>query len=292
MGTMLDLVADTRRMVYGSMSEQINLLDGAVSAGGTTLTMELDVSTITVGSVLSSGLNVWFVRSVDQGTKQVEVIPGYDNAPQPACLDGAVVTIRPRATDWAIFSTLCDVIRSLSSPAKGLYRVGTWTADVDPTYQTYAIPTLAQDATGLLGARILVPGSDDQWVDIPAKAMKWQDSSNLIRITRDLPSGQTIQFRYKGPFVVPTDLTTDPIATVGLTDSMIDIPPLGAAVQLLRTTDARRGQVQTQGDARRASEVGSGSNLTTAREFDRDFRDRVGDEALRLAAQNSYRQDI
>jgi hypothetical protein len=292
MTTMQAMVADTRRLAYGSMSEPINLAAAPALASATSLTLELDVSGITPGSILSSGLNVWFVKSVDLTTKIVYVIPGYDDSPQAAVATGDIVYVKPRATAWFLFTTLCDVIRSLSSPANGLYRIGTWTSAVDSTDQTYPVPVAAQSMSGLLGARVVVPGTTDTYLQIPAKAMQWQQAQNLIRITRNLPAGVNVEFSYRGMFTVPTALGDDPIATVGLTDSMTDIPPLGAAVSLLRTTESRRDQVQTQGDSRRAAEVAAGANLTAAREFERDFKARVGEEALRLNARNPWRQDF
>jgi hypothetical protein len=63
---------------------------------------------------------------------------------------------------------------------------------------------------------------------------------------------------------------------------MLDIPPLGAAATLLKTTDSRRNQIGVQGDARRAGEVGSGANLSSAAMMDRDYKGRVQDEYARL----------
>lgn len=292
MTTIGDLVADARRTAYGSMSEQINIAAQDAVAGATTLVMTLDVSGMTIGTVLSSGLNVWFVTGNDAGTKEVYVVPGYDNSPQGAVTTGDLVYVKPRATAWHIFTTMCDVIRSLSAPANGLFKVGEWTADTDPQYQTYTVPMAAQDALGILGARVLVPGTTDTWLDIPKKAMLWQPSVGLVRVTRALPAGTSVEFRYKAQFTIPTALTSDAIVDVGLTDSMLDIPPLGVVVSLLRTTESRRGTVQTQGDSRRATEVAAGANITAAREFERDFKSRIGDEYTRLTARDPWKLDI
>lgn len=292
MTTIGDLVADARRTAYGSMSEQINVIDANALAGATTLVMRLDITGITPGTILSSGLNVWFVTGTDVAVKEVYVIPGYDNAPQGAVTDGDIVYIKSRATAWYIFSTMCDVIRSLSAPANGLFKVGEWTDTADAQYQTYSVPVAAQGALGILGARVLVPGTNDTWLDIPKKAILWQPSVDLIRITRALPAGSSIEFRYKAPFSIPTGLASDAIVDVGLTESMLDIPPLGVVVSLLRTTESRRGQVQTQGDSRRAMEVAAGANITAAREFERDYKSRIGDEYTRLIARDPWKLDI
>jgi len=44
MTTMRDLIAETRRMTYGSMSESLNLVAAPAAAGEGEITLELDVS--------------------------------------------------------------------------------------------------------------------------------------------------------------------------------------------------------------------------------------------------------
>ena len=79
------------------------------------------------------------------------------------------------------------------------------------------------------------------------------------------------------------------VTTVGLSDTMIDIPPLGAVPTLLRTTESTRLQVKAQGDTRRAGEVPATSNLSAANAFNRDFLARVGQERLRLNSYNPWK---
>ncbi len=116
MTTIKDLVADARRMTYGSMTEQINLIDGTLAPGATTIPLQLDISGITPGMVLSSGLNVWYVTGSSPGDKQVFVVPGYDNSPQEAAADGDIVIVKPKVTDWYLFNVINDEITRLSSP--------------------------------------------------------------------------------------------------------------------------------------------------------------------------------
>ena len=284
MTTIADLVADARRMTYGSMTEQINIIDSNVAAGGQTLTLELDVTGITPGSILSSGLNVWYVKGVTAGTRQVFVIPGYDNAPQQAAAAGDQVIIKPRVTTWYLFNAINDEIRKLSSPMNGLYRVGTWTVDVSPTYQTYEVPSEALDMTNILRVRYRWPGTPDVWSDIRTSSYRWivSETGNKIQLLVNVPSGTEIEFTYKAPFVEATALSDDPVADCGLAQTMLDLPAIGAAASLLRSTDSRRNQISAQGDSRRAGEVQSGANLSSASFFDREYKMRVQDEYARL----------
>lgn len=284
MATIKDLVSDVRRRVYGSMTENVNLAQVSASAGQTSIQLELGVDGIQKGMLLSSGLNVWFVKGVYANTNTVFVIPGYDGAPQNAVVAGDMVYVRPRMTDWFAFNALNDVLRRLSSPENGLYKVGTWTAEVDATYQTYVVPTAAVGMTNILRVRWRVPGTTDVWTDLPDRMWRWVYSAdqNVIRILRNIPSGTDIEFTYKAPFTLATSLSNDPVAFCGLSESMLDIPALGAAAMLLRTTEARRTQVQTQGDSRRPEEVPVTANSSIASQLDREFKNRVQEEMIRL----------
>jgi len=289
MTLMKDLVADTRRMTFGSLQEQINLVAQPYVANDTTLILDMDTTGITSGMVLSSGLNVWYVKGGDVGSKTVFVIPGIDNSPSASAGVGDMVFIKPRVTDWYLFNILNDEIQRMSSPEAGLYRIGQWSVDVDPTYQTYVIPSgVFPVMSGIIRARYRMPGTEDVWIDIPNKGYKIQmdTSDGIIRLTRNIPSGTEIEFIYKASFAQATSLTDNVVTTCGLTASMTDIPMLGAYAKLLTTTESRRNQVQTQGDARRAGEVASGSNLTSAQLAERNYQNRLNEEYVRLVSRN------
>lgn len=294
MTTMLDLVADTRRQVYGTLSEQLNTLASPAVAGATELVMSMDVTGITPGKVISSGLNVWWVQGADANSKTVYAIPGYDNSPKQDAAAGDIVYISPRVTSWYLFNQINREITRLSSPDIGLYKISSWTAPVDPTWQTYDIPTEAASLTGILRVRYLMPGTPDLWIDLPDKSYRMQmsDGVSRIRLLRHVPSGTSIQFVYRGPFTQATALDTDIVADCGLTDSMTDIPALGAAFRLLRTTETQRGQITSQGDTRRPSEVPALANLQSSQLLERDYQRRVQEELSRLINRVSYQRSM
>lgn len=284
MTTFNDLVNDVRRTVYGSMAETINLAQTSASAGQTSLQLELGVDGIQKGMLLSSGMNVWFVKGVYSVDNTVFVIPGYDGAPEEAVAAGAKIYVKPRMTDWYAFNALNDELRRLSSPENGLYKIGTWTANVDSTYQTYDVPTAAADMINLLRVRWRWPGTEDIWTELSPRFYRWIYSTeqNRVRLLLSIPSGTEIEFTYKAPFTLATSLTDDPVADCGLTDSMLDIPVLGAAVALLRTTESRRTQITMQGDSRRPDEVPVSGNSAIAGQLEREYRDRIRQEMTRL----------
>lgn len=284
MTTMADLVADVRRMTYGSMSERINLIGTSASAVVDEVTLELDVSGIQEGMILSSGLNVWYVKGVSVGDRKVFVVPGIDNAPVNGVTSGDMVFVRPRMTDWYAFNMLNDEIKSLSAPTNGLFQLKSWTVDVDPTYQSYDVPSSASNLLSLHRVRYRLPGTPDVWVDLPSFAWRWQTGTdtNRVQLLRNIPVGTEVQFVYKAPFSAATSLTTNVVTECGLAETMVDIPPLGVSMMLLNTTESRRVQVQTQGDARRADEVPATANSSQATQLRRLYRDRIQDEYARL----------
>ena len=291
MTTIRDMVADTRRMAYGTMTDQINLVAQPYAAGDTTLYLDLDVSGITLGMMISGNLNVWYVRGIDTATNSVQVIPGYDNSPQKSMEVGEFVFIKPRVTDWYMFETLNQEILRLSTPEHGLYQIASWEAQVDPTWQTYEIPSEAlAKMVGMLRVRYKAPGTTDVWYDIPERAYKLQvndgNGMSYIRLLRSIPSGTQIMFNYKATFQQAENLDDDATTVCGLAPTMVDIPTLGVLGTLLRTTESRRNQVQQQGDARRAQEVSGGANLSIAAMVERDHQMRIWEEAARLTQRN------
>ena len=284
MATVADLVSDVRRRVYGSMTENVNLIQASASAGQTSIQLELGVDGIQKGMLLSSGLNVWFVKGVYSTDNTVFVIPGYDNSPKNAVAQGDMIYVRPRMTDWYAFNAINDQLRALSSPDTGLYQIGTWVAEVDATYQTYDVPTSAADMTNLLRVRWRWPGTPDVWSDLAPRHYRWVYSTeqNRVRLLLSIPSGTEIEFTYKAPFTLATSLADDPVEDCGLTETMLDIPVLGAAMNLLLTTESRRTQVTTQGDSRRPEEVPVTANSSAASELRRLYRNRVQEEMTRL----------
>ena len=294
MTTMADMVAEVRRNVYGTMAENINIVAQPYTAGADSLILELDVTGITPGTMISSGLNTWYVKGTSPTTNTIFVIPGYDDSPQVNASVNDIVYIRPRMTAWYAFNQLNDQIKRLSSPMLGLYRLDSWVADVDPTYQTYVIPTGDTDLLDVVRVRYLMPGTPDMWADIPTKDWKWQNgqSEQRVQLLINVPSGTQIEFVYRAPFSAATSLSDNVETVCGLSSTMLDIPPLGVSAALLRTTEARRNQVQTQGDPRRATEVSITGNSSMAREFQRQYQYRVDEEYARLISKTPIYRGI
>jgi len=288
MTTIRDLVQQARRTAYGSMTETVNLIRGGYTPGTKELDLELDVQGISPGMIVSAGLNVWHVIGVDVPLKRLTVIEAWDGSKNDPLPGDEVVYVRPRVTDWHLFTLINEEITGLSSSVKGLYRVHTetLTARYSPYAEYHLDPSLTFEMESVLKVQVRPPyGQDTRWVDVPARTYRVNSTPQgaSLRFLEDYaPHMGEVKVFYKSRFRAAQSLSDDPITNCGLTDTMLDIPALGAAVSLLRTTESRRTQIAVQGDPRRADEVPPGSNSSAARELQREYQSRIDEERIRL----------
>lgn len=272
MTTIADLVNDVRSRLSGTFTDELNVLGGDYNAGSGSVTLTYDTQ-FTVGSILSCEENTWYVVAVDSSAaRTVRVIPSYDGGPDLDKAAGKVVRVKPRVTDWAMFSHIRDQIMLMSSPANGLGIVDFW-MDYGLTQSGMFPPP-----TGIVPQRIHnVYGSDGQrWWPVT----QYDLQVGAVRVWDD----RFLQycFVYSMPFVEATSFSQDAINDIGLSEAMLDIPVLGAAGMLLLTQENRRNQLGSQGDPRRAQEVQAGSNMGSGREMLRMRDQRIGQEYARL----------
>jgi hypothetical protein len=290
--TVGEIVQDTRRLVYGSMNDQINLLEKDYAADDDRLVFKLDIQGVTPGMVLSHGMNVWYVTEVTPTTKTVYVVPRYDGSFALPVKAGEVVMLRPRATDWMLFSEVKRSITGMSSRVNGLYRTGKESMAAQVGYWGH-YTLLATDIDSIVAVYVRQPWGDRGLKQLQDRQWRWNHNDNELRILDpEVSWAPEVEVIYRAPFKEPQDLWWDVVSQCGLSPSMTDIPALGAASALLLTTEGRRGQTAAQGDPRRAEEVSPGSNSSAAREMRRRYEDRIADEAARLVNANPYMQSI
>lgn len=282
MKTMGQAVNDTRRLVYGSMNEQINLLEQDYPVDGDRLIFKLDVAGITPGMVVSHGLNVWFVTEVTPAAKTVYVVPRYDGSFSERLPAGTVIMVRPRVTDWVLFHEVNRSLVQMSSRTNGLYRVGHEVAQSG--FNNWGHFTLTDPAAeSILSVKARQSWGPQSLRDIPDRMWRWDRRNRTLRVLDPEFSWATqVEVSYRAPFAEATSVNDDLVTQCGLAPTMEDIPALGAAAGLLLTTEGRRSQVSVQGDPRRATEVGQGANSSAAREMRRRYDERMDDEYVRL----------
>jgi hypothetical protein len=94
--------------------------------------------------------------------------------------------------------------------------------------------------------------------------------------------GRNVNVLFKAPFT-PYVAITDDVLSSGLSASMTDLPPMGAALRLGVGQEVRRNQTQSQGDTRRAEEVPAGAVGASWRGIAALRMQRIQSEASRLS---------
>jgi hypothetical protein len=161
----------------------------------------------------------------------------------------------------------------MSAPTNGLGILDYWVdvASADGSGQ-YPPPD------GIIPARVRAAYGWDGYKWWPIS--RWQYQLGSVRVWEDRFGGYC--FVYSAPFVLPTAFDDDVVTDLGLTETMLDIPVLGAAAMLASGFESRRANLGAQGDTRRANEVQAGANLGMAREWIRMRDERIADEYGRL----------
>lgn len=275
------LVSDTRLLIQGSMSDEIAVLGSAYSPGSGLLNLSSTPRAIGPGAVLSSGLNVWYVLSVDTGGATLTVLGGHEGARDDALPSGAVVRVRPRITDYALFTEINRDIRALGSRGTGLFHPYVHEFGFEPTWETYPRPVEA-DGGWPVNIEYLVDGSPNTWR--PQRGWRALPDGGVQLVGSS--GGTRLRITYGMPFRPAPDLSFDLVAEGRMPEVMLEVLSLGAAASQLRTMEARRVQVTAQGDARNPTEVPMTGNTSVAREYMRIRQERL--EAARLAVQQQF----
>jgi hypothetical protein len=237
---------------------------------------------IAQGSVLCVGLNTFMAMNVSADGTNVEVLPSMDGGPNEAAPKGEVVRVRPQFTTWAIVRELQSEIDAMSSPDVGLYWPKVYEfAALDRVNGTYLLPYPDPETMfpfRLLRAEYRINGTD-AWQQFTGA--QYQPEGRTIRVFFDEPGAIAYRFTMAMTFgqIVGLDSLLDDI---GVTNFVSDIPILGAASTMAVGWEGRRTQPFSQGDSRRSAEVGVGSNISLARQFQVRQREAVNGELARL----------
>jgi hypothetical protein len=137
--------------------------------------------------------------------------------------------------------------------------------------------------------------SDDRWRRIKYEVVRNANttsfpSGNALQLQEDMPASVTLQVVYSKPLTLTTFTdTTDLTSTIGMPDSTIDIPPLGACWRLLAPREAKRTFTESKGEERDNREVPAGHITQTAASLKRLRDQRIDEEAAALRAVYAWR---
>ena len=289
MTTVNDWVTTTRSTLMSGYVENRNKLSVAYTKGGTSLTFSYPPDGIRPGARLSIGTNTFYVWTVSG--QQATVSAAEDGSTDQDAPIGSLVRVSPRFTDDEIVKALAADLNDLSSPANGLFGIGT----VDLTYNAilngYDLGPTASDLISIYEVKYLTPGPQ---MDNPRiHTTGWRLNRNAI--SSQFPSGISLQLFepaypgynvrvvYRSNFTMPTTLYANVSAT-GLLPSAYDIPPLGASIRLMAGREIKRDFTESQGDTRRAGEVPAGAVAASSRNLQILRQQRITSEAAKLEA--------
>jgi hypothetical protein len=290
MTTAQDLVNECRRHIDAGRQDEHNVLSATITSGATTFIPTYALGGIQKNKIVAMELELMLVINVDATTSTVTVVRGYLGSTAASHASGTLITVSPVVSDYQIFQALNEDLDDLSSPLNGLFKIST----VGPF--TYNISTrgydLAADVIDIVDVRYHGLGS-------PLKRYPKLTRYEIVRgqSATDFPSGvgmiiysyaapgQPIVVRYKAPFTHFSSLTDDASSVAGLGASMMDIPPLGAAIRLIETTEIKRNRTEFQGEPRRASEVPPGAIRQSTAGLEKRRQVRIQAEAARLFQQ-------
>jgi hypothetical protein len=286
MTTVRDLIIETRQLVQGSIPDELSVLDTPYTPGDTHIVLRYPKKNLG-NNLISVGLTTFYVLSVSTDGRTIEVLPGADGSPDAAIPASELVLCKPRHTTWNIFSSWNGELMSLSAPINGVYAFGAFSTIPNWINGTYPLPAAwdPQQPIKLLLARYRQRGHDS-WQRIDAQ---FQQDQNTVRVYGAQPNANYLEFVFAFPFLPATSLDQD-VTTLGLNEHTSDIPGLGAAANLTRSSEGRRNQLSSQGDARKAAEVPAGANLGVSRDWRMIQQSRIAEEAGRLLAQFGYWQ--
>ena len=286
--TLTDLVEQTRSMLQGSLADEASVLAEPFIAGSGQVALKYPKKNIIVGSVVTCGINTWYVLEATSDGSGLIVLEGYDGGPSADVPAGTIVRVRPIFTNWSVYREIHQEIAEMSSPKHGLWWPFTVTYTRNWTDDTYPFEpnTLGVTPLRLVRGRYQIPGTQ-AWGNV--QSAEWMPEQSMTRVRSSVSDANTIELTYAMAFLMPPtlDLST-PLDAMGLTGNLANIPSLGAASALSLASEGRRQQPFAQGDPRRATEVGYGANIGISRMWQQQKEDMISSELARLTREYGW----
>jgi len=286
--TVAGVAHDVRRIVSQNLNDQLVFTSDTYTPGSNTITVREVPRRLGPGSLLSWHDATFYVMSVPDASTNLEVMPGFDGGSDIPIPANTPLRVNPRFTDYALYQSIAAAVGAMASPMKGLFGVKVDTVTGMRTDDYYPIPAeYASQVTRVLGVRARSDGGRD-WTPVRPDEIQVSltPGNQHLRLFTDALQYEIV---YAVEIVKPQSFDDDLIADCGLTDTMLDIPALGAASTLMMGQEARRANQRAQGDPRRAEDVPITAAVTGARELRRLFEQRIDEEYARQINLYSYR---
>lgn len=278
------LIDDTHRELHGIQQGKFNFVSGNVLSGDTTITFGLAMNGIAAGATVGIEQEIVFVKSA---SGQVATVSrGWLGTTAAAHSSGTMAEVQPRFPRYQILKALRDEIQSWPD---SLYQIATVQLSGSTTTRAYNL-TGVTDFHRIIEVRRSPYSTSTSWpvvrnytVDRYANASDFTSGVALF-VGEDFSEAVDLRVTYAAPFDLLTfDETTDVQNDVGLANSMLDIPVLGAAWRLLAPREAKRTFTEAQSEPRLSEEVPPGSTIRAAAGLKMLRDQRIDEEAARLA---------
>lgn len=284
--TVSALIEETRRLVYGTSRLAINrvLSTGAgLLDTDTTVTLDFDLQGAVKGSIIAIDNELFFVLDSTAATKQLTVIRGYLGTTPVVHAAGAIVEVNPRFPRPYIKRALQQEINSWGSR---LFKVTSVNIPFSSLSRIYDLGIV--DYLSVLDVRLSpAPGRTTRpraygWAVIPDQDTSNFASGTALELLGNYPTSGTARVKVSQKFDVGVWDDTTVVENLGLTSSMTDIPPIGAAWRLMSAKEVGRTDMTAQPEPRKAEEVPAGHMASVAAQLKKLRDDRIEEERWTL----------
>lgn len=285
MTTAATVIDRTLRQLLSGTVEARNKLASTINSSATSVTTTYSLESLRAGQVFEIDSEMFYIWEADTATKTLTVQRGYNGTTAASHTSGAMITASPRFPRAQVLESINDEIADLSSPMNGLFQVKTLNITYNGTDRMINL-TGATNVIDLLSVSVRYLSDD-------------YPLARKVKLVRDLPtddfaSGFALKFDqnvypgrlrvvYKSAYSGVTDESTSLTTTCGIQDSIIDIVTIGTQLRLMAPREIKRNFTESQGDTRRAEEVGPGAITASVSNLRQLRKDRITAEAARLA---------
>lgn len=283
MSTVAALIEETRGHLMGAHTVQLNRLSGAMDASQSSVAMEFDTSFIARGSTLCIDDEIMYVWALNASTRTATVQRGYLGTTATTHADDALVESNPRFPTPMIRAELKKEIASWNQ------RIWTTTeVAIAVATSTRTVNLTNAPADFLHVLRVRTPTTD---TDLAPRNLDFRvergygdyASGTALILSSVLTEATTVSVLYATPFDLdPFTDAVDLVTDIGVPQSALDIPPLGAAWRLLSTREVSRTNIESAPEPRVAQDVPPGHIIQTARQLKAIRDERIGDEGRLL----------
>lgn len=284
MTTAATVIDRTLRQLLSGTVEPRNKLSSTINSSAASVVTTYALEGLRQGQTFEIDSELFYIWEADNGTKTLTVERGYAGTTAASHSAGALIKTSPRFPRAQLLEAINDELADLSSPVNGLFAVKT--VDIDYNGSDTMI-----DFTGVTNVIDLLSVSVRYLTDDYPVARKVR----LVRDvpTDDFPSGLALRFDqgvfpgrlrivYKAPYTAASSESTNLVTTSGVQESVIDLLVLGCQIRMMAPREIKRNFTESQGDTRRAEEVGAGAVAGSITNLMRMRRDRIIAESARL----------